>query len=482
MARVHVLAQSVIRDLEFAIHMTMNYPRAKYLASTLVVSGLSAFALILSSSPSAQANDWPHWRGPDRNGISAEADWDAKGKNVWKAEVGLGYSSVSVSQGRAFTLGHQEGDGAQGTDTVFAFDPSSGEVLWKHTFPAKIWNMAHQGGTLATPTCDGDIVYVTNREGRFFAFNAEDGDVLWEKDLVKEYEVKPPTWGFSASPLVTDELIYINVGPIIAFDKEGEEFWVSDDLGAAYSTPDPFLLDGNPCLAIFNGKGLSLLDSEEGTLMSGFEWKTKYDVNAATPVAIGDGERFFISSGYNRGCAMVQRSEGKLASAWESRTMRNHMAGCVLYQDHLYGFDDGSFKCIDLDGKEKWKERSTGKGAHIIAGDRIILLSGDGDLIIAKASPESFESLSEESVFDDGVCWTPPTPRGWSNLLSKQSGYPRLPRPSLRPIRKPISGFRSGELFSPDANTPAFLGCSFFLMPRYSDYGITAGVLFRLSF
>jgi outer membrane protein assembly factor BamB len=94
---------------------------------------------------------------------------------------------------------------------------------------------------------------------------------------------------------------------------------------------------------------------------------------------------------------------------WESKVMRNHMCTSVLIDGHLYGFDeDKAFKCIDLAGNEKWAERGLGKGAVTAAGDRLLVLSGKGELIILRATPEGFTELSRRKVLDGGQCWTDP--------------------------------------------------------------------------
>src|SRR2546428_12177661 len=102
-------------------------------------------------SPLARADDWPQWRGPNRDGISVEkgwaAAWPAEGpKQLWKASVGTGPSSMAVAAGRLYTTGN-----ANNTDTVWCFDAAGGKEKWKHKYPQPPDPRLFEGGPAATP-------------------------------------------------------------------------------------------------------------------------------------------------------------------------------------------------------------------------------------------------------------------------------------------------------------------------------------------
>ncbi len=364
----------------------------------------SILTLSVLSIP-AVVSDWPQWRGPDRTNVSSEKDWKVKGAKKWEASVGLGYSSVVIADEKLYTHGH---DVDAGEDTIYCLDVEDGGEIWTHRFPCRIWKEAHEGGSLVTPSIDGDVVYSLEREGQLFCLNAEDGKVLVEKKLADEWKAVPGTWGFAASPLVLEDMVVLNVGRVVAVKKKSlEVLWKTDkDYGDAYATATAFDLEGQPCLAVFNRTGLVVLERKTGEEVARHPWETQYNINAATPIALGS--KVFISSGYNRGCALVDFTGKKAKVVWESKVMRNHMSGCVLYLDHLYGFDDNVLKCIDLQGNEKWRERDTGKGALTLADGKLIVASGKGELLIAEASPSEFKALNREKVLDGGVYWTPP--------------------------------------------------------------------------
>ena len=356
-----------------------------------------------------QAGDetWPGWRGPLRDGITREGNWSVEGADepLWRAEVGLGYSSMAVGNGHLYTLGWVE---SRGNDVVWCMDAETGEVKWQFEFSAEKWDKFHGGGTNTTPTIDGDVVYTLNREGKLFCFEAANGEIRWQRDLVDLFGVELPTWGFAASPVVVGDGLLVNVGRLMMLDKaSGEERWVTEDYGHAYSTPALFEHGGRERIALFNGKGLAVLDLADGGEVALHEWKTQYDVNAATPVV--DGDTIFISSGYNKGASMLKLAGDSLESLWEGRVMRTHMSGVIQIGEHLYGFDEAILKCIDKDGEVLWAERGLGKGSLTGAGDKLLVVTGDGELIVLEATPDEYRELSRKQVIDSGaVFWTMP--------------------------------------------------------------------------
>lgn len=171
-----------------------------------------SLVLLACAGLTGSANDWPRWRGPDSNGVSTEKgwtiDWPKEGpRQLWKASVGIGFSSVAVAQGRLFTLGNREG-----TDVVYCFDAATGRELWKHSYPCPIDAKYYEGGPGATPTVDGDRVFTLSKRGHLFCFDAGTGRIVWKKNLMEELGVTKPEWGFAGSPLVEGNLLILNVG------------------------------------------------------------------------------------------------------------------------------------------------------------------------------------------------------------------------------------------------------------------------------
>jgi len=376
------------------------------MAARLVPCVFATGALLASTT--ALADDWTQWRGPTLNGISTETGWKVEGreKPAWRAEVGLGYSTVSVAKGRVYTCGF---DKEAEVDVVWCFDAETGEEVWAYDYPAKIWARAHGGGTLSTPSVDGDLVYVFNREANFSCFDAETGDLHWQENLKEKHGLTSPTWGFAASPLILEECVLLNAGKVLAFEKGTTKLlWESEkDYGHAYSTPTVCTLAGKVCLAVIGGDGLAVLVRRGGKELAFYPWKTRYDINAASPLIVGD-DRVVIASGYGHGGAMLRFTGKELELLWESKNLRNHMMTTMLIGDHLYTIDEAVLRCFDLDGEELWSERGIGKGAMSAVGDRLLVMTGEGELAVIVANPEKYRELSRVKVTEGGVCWTMP--------------------------------------------------------------------------
>ena len=366
-------------------------------ATTILLLANSAFA-------QGQAASWPQWRGPTRDGISTE-ELRSKQTELWATNVGLGYSTVSVANGRIYTMGH---DKAAKKDTVFCIEADTGIDVWTKTFDCQTLNRFHGGGSQTTPSLDGDRLYVSGREGKLFCLDAKTGKEIWKQDLSKEYGLRLPLWGWAASPLILDDMIVLSMGHVFAFKRDGKLLWKTEEnFRTSYSTPVDCKLYGRDCIADFNGHGIVILDRKSGEMMSQHKWATRSGVNVASPIVIGD--RIFISSGYNTGCAMLQtKGNDKLEVLWENREMRNHMSGCVYHKGHLYGFDESTLKCLDLQGEVKWAERGLGKGALVMASGKLAIMSARGELVIADASADGFEEVSRTKVLSGGVYWTTP--------------------------------------------------------------------------
>jgi outer membrane protein assembly factor BamB len=125
------------------------------------------------------------------------------------------------------------------------------------------------------------------------------------------------------------------------------------------------------------------------------------------------GDTMFISSGYNKGCALLKIEKDKVTEIWRNRNMRNHCNSCVLWKGHIYGFDGqfgggGKLTCIDYNtGQRKWAQGGLGTGSLMVAEGKLVVLGERGKLVIARASPEKYEQLASAQVLT-GKCWTVP--------------------------------------------------------------------------
>jgi len=357
--------------------------------------------------------DWPRWRGPDRNGRSAETawldQWPKEGPTVaWRARVGLGFSSFVVAQGRAFTMGHEDGK-----DSIFCFDAATGREIWKHSYPAELGDKYFDGGTTGTPTVDGDLLFSLSRWGDAFCFKAADGQVVWSKQVHQENGVRVPDWGFSGAPLVQGELVLLNVGDAgLALDrKTGAVRWKSAPKSSGYSTPVPVANGADTLVLLGSSQSYVAVDLATGRERWRVRWLTEYGVNAADPIV--EGDRLFLCTGYGKGAALFKLGGAEPEQLWKSKVLRTQLNGAVLWQGHLYGVDGDTteaakLKCLEFaTGKEKWAQPAFGSGGLVIADQKIIGLSGTGELMVAPATPEGFIPTARAQVLG-GKCWTAP--------------------------------------------------------------------------
>ncbi|MDF1811440.1 MAG: PQQ-like beta-propeller repeat protein [Verrucomicrobiales bacterium] len=368
------------------------------------------FFVLYSTCP---ADDWPKWLGPSENGISAESLPDRLKLNqvAWSAEVGIGFSSFSVAGGRVFTMGHENGE-----ETVWCFSESDGSVIWQHSYPAALMPNLHEGGPNATPTIDGERVYAISKDGQLHCYSFSEGKVLWKKNMLEEAQMyRAPEWGFGGSPYIFGDQVIIESGATFGYDKtSGEEIWRSEKYRPAYGSPIAFEVSGKHYLATLKTDGLVILDPNDGKTLGFSQWRTSFQTNANTPLVVGEGT-LFISTGYDRGCALFQFDGTALSKVYEEETMSNHMGNSVLIDGYLYGFDGTAhrgrpveFCCIALsDGSKKWSTQEYRYGSVIAAGKDLIVLTEQGKMLIGPASPEGFAARVQYQVLT-GRCWTPP--------------------------------------------------------------------------
>lgn len=372
------------------------------------MSLLALVALLVPPAPQASAPAWPAWRGPDGTNVSSERGWSSAGapEPLWRARVGRGHSSVTLQGGALFTQGFDE---AQGVDRVSCLDAGSGAERWRHEYPAELDALGHGGGTHATPVVADGVVYSFERQGVLRALAADSGELLWRRDLVAELGAQPTEYGFGSSPVVAGELVLVNAARVVALERaSGATRWVTEDLGAYYSTPALFRLGERELVACFDRPGLDLLELADGTRRLHFPFtRGETSVSASTPVVV-DERHLFVSSAYGHGAALLDVSGAEPVVLWETKAMRTKLAGCVLVGGCFYGFDEEMLKCLDHEGKERWRTRGLGLGALTASDGRLIVLSGAGELVIVAAEPGAYRELARRPVLTGGSFWASP--------------------------------------------------------------------------
>jgi len=366
----------------------------------------------------ARADDWPCWRGPHHDGISRETglptSWPAGGPRVlWRTDLTGGYSSVVVAGGRVFT---QAKDGKE--DLVLCVDARTGKKLWEHRYPCDYarypsLDKRFLTGPKATPAVDGNRVYATGNTGLLQCLDVRTGTTVWERDLLKLGQRSCPEYGYCNSPLVAGDLLFVHPGgqkgnSVAALNKkDGSVAWQALDDRIGWATPVLIQVGGRHQLVYFTGRGGVGVSPADGELLWRFDWKTAFDINAATPI-YSEG-CLFLSSDYGNGGVLLRlKPKGDPEVVWKNRAMENHFSTSVLYQGHLYGFSTDRLRCVEFKtGKVKWDKVGLGKGSLLVADGHLIVLGEQGTLVLAEATPKGYAEKARCQVLD-GTCWSVP--------------------------------------------------------------------------
>ncbi len=385
---------------------------------------VSSLALILAAAmlcASARAADWPCFRGPNHNGISAETgwlvQWPAEGpKPLWKASIGLGYAAITVANGRAYAAGN-----AGDTATLYCFDADTGHNLWRFSCANQILNDYSKpkgmGGASGSPAIEGDRVYLMSGDGCLFALETQSGAIVWSNNLVVELGLIKPHWGFTGSPLVQDNLLVVDAGGSgTAVDKSsGKVVWTSDKAISGYSTPVPCSFNGTPAVAILSVDTACAVETKTGKAIWSFPFKTQNNLNIADVVV--SNNNFFVSSGYNHGGVMASFDGTNARQVWANPGFANHINSSILIDGYLYGVagmvnggaQSAVLQCVEFaTGAQKWSYAGLGGGGLIVADHKIIMLSDTGELVVGEASPAAFAPICRARVLKEW-CWTAPT-------------------------------------------------------------------------
>jgi len=372
------------------------------------------------------ADDWPQWRGSERNGVSPETDllksWPEDGPSlVWsKEDLGKGFSSVSIAKGRLYITGIFDKE-----EKLTALD-LDGNIQWQTTY-GPIWEDSFSEAR-STPTVDGDQIYVISGMGKLVCFEAALGKIKWSADTVEEFDGEYHSWGIAESPLIVDNKVICSPGgrkaSVVAFDKNsGELIWQTKTLSemANYCSPALINRGGKKIIATQLEKSFVGINAEDGSVL----WQDNYedyqddatDINIVTPIYY-DGQ-IYVTSGYDDGGAMFDLSEDgtKVTRKWVDQTLDVHHGGIVRVGDYIYGSNwdgnkDGNWVCLDWNsGKVMYEEKWINKGSVITADGMLYCYEEKkGNLALVKANPEKFEKVSSFKVpLGKGPHWGHPS-------------------------------------------------------------------------
>ncbi len=368
---------------------------------TLIAALILAGSLIASGPPpTSDPTEWNQWRGPNRDGISPDTgllkQWPPAGPPLaWKAAgIGGGYSGVSFSGDRLFTMGELDGK-----NKLIALNLSDGKILW--TAEVGPTGNNRGPGPRSTPATDGTLVFALGQFGDLVCAEAATGKERWRKDL-KGFGGRVPGWHYSESPLLDGDRVVVTPGgsggTVLALNKStGETIWQSAEFkdGAQYASLVPAEIGGQRQYLILTMASVAGIAAKDGKLL----WRADRPGRTAvctTPV-YRDG-LLFVSSAYGVGCnafsITAQGGAFKAEQIYSGQQMENHHGGVILLGDHLYATDNRSLKCIELKtGKVVWEDRCVGKGSVAYADGHLVVRSEGGPIALVKATPSEYREL-----------------------------------------------------------------------------------------
>ena len=360
------------------------------------------FTLLLCSSffsiPAA-AQDWPQWRGPNRDGnVSGAlipASWPKTLKEQWKVTVGIGHSSPVVSNGRIYVFARQGEE-----EVLLSLEASTGKEIWRSAQPISYeMNPAavgHGKGPKSTPVVSNGIVCTLGISGVLSCHDAATGRVKWRREFSKQYPTTSPLYGTAMSPVVDNGMLIAHVGghdkgALTAFDLEtGAVKWSNETDGPAYSSPIIVTLAGVRQLVTFMQKNLVGVDAATGKLLWMLPAKSEYDTNSVTAVAYKDLVIFAREAqGLTAIRILKKGAELRPEEVWSNRDVELYLNTPVVQGNTLVGLSvrqKGQFFGIDADtGKTVWQGAGRmGENAAILnlGGKALLLLTNDANLIV----------------------------------------------------------------------------------------------------
>jgi enterochelin esterase-like enzyme/outer membrane protein assembly factor BamB len=413
----------------------------------LVLGLIAQAALAFPKSDKDLKNDWPNWRGRNHDGVAPMKNVFNfnKGyglKAVWKKKLGSAYSSISIADGRAFTMFSDST-----FDYLIAFDAKSGEELWRHRIDSTY--IGHDGshnGPNSTPLVEGDKVHGLGRKGQLFALEAKSGRMLWETHLVKDHHALEPFHGFTTSPIVQGDVLVVETGgtktnAISGFDKNsGKLLWSAGTDTVNYQSPIFMPIAGQPQLLFAGDKYVYGLDHKSGKML----WQFYHNGRNAsmTPVVAGPNRLMLMSNNDSRLVEVSATGDNfEPRELWKSRELKQTLAPTVYHDGYLYGYSGRFLTCVNATtGEKAWRSRPPGDGFVIVVDGHLVILTRTGELYIATASPAGYEEKANIKLFDNPT-WTPPSfaeGRIYARSLQEIASVEVAPVPQLLAVTRTV--------------------------------------------
>jgi len=388
------------------------------------------FIAVLASSV-VQAEDWPQWRGPHRNGISPEtgllAEWPKDGPQLlWqRTDIGSGYATPAVAGERLYVLANE---GLE-DEFVQALEVKDGTQVWRTQLGA-VGNPKQQPsypGARSTPTVDGEVLFALGSNGDLACIGLKKGEVRWRKNLRTEFGGKPGVWAYSESPLVDGDKVICSPGgaevSVVALNKQdGSVAWKSfapGAGGAVYTSPILVEAGGTRQYVQTLEKTMVRLDASTGAELWRYD-KAISTFGATIPSPVAQGQLIYAAGNGRGGSTIrVKRSDdGKVVvePLYLSPKLPTSIGGAVVVDSLLFGTTGRALLCVDFEtGAVKWEETALGAGSLCYADGCLYFHGESGEVALVQPSMEGYREKGR---------FTPPVPPKRLNQMEKAWAYP----------------------------------------------------------
>lgn len=378
----------------------------------LTIAPLLAMGLLLlAAAREVTAGDWPQILGPNRNGVARDEQplqpWATSGPPIlWKYPLGDGYAGPAVAGNRVVVF-HRLTD----QERVEALDATTGKPVWQANFPATYGGGINSDlGPRCVPLVHGKQVFVYGAAGDLHCVDLADGKKRWSRAAYQDFDGQEGYFGAGSTPIVAANKLIVNVGGrgagLVAFDLQtGETLWQATDDDASYSSPCLATIDGQQMVIFVTRLNTVAVDPETGKVRFQFPFGQRgATVNAATPLVFDD--HLFVSASYGIGAKLSRIANGQAQPLWANDdSMSSQYSTCVHYDGFLYGthgredYQNGELRCIEADtGKVRWTKPGFGVAHTILVGGQLLLLTVEGGLRLATATPTAYEELATASI------------------------------------------------------------------------------------
>jgi outer membrane protein assembly factor BamB len=378
---------------------------------------LNGTATIGAKDWNLRPNDWPEFRGQNRDGtvagIKIATNWsESPPQELWRHRIGPGWSSMIVVDGHLVTQEQRDQ-----SEAVVCYDAATGKQEWSHEDTTRFEETLAGAGPRGTPTFHAGRIYALGGKGVLNCLKATTGEVIWSHDIVADAKASVPQWGYSVSPLIVDGLVIVFAagetdGKLLAYRAEsGEQAWEHPGGGQTYSSPEQITVDGRPQVLIHDNHSLTAVNPGDGKTL----WDRAETSAMALPMLqprLVNNNELLVATDPGIALLDLKQADGKwtVTDRWTSSRLKPAFNDVIVRDSHIYGLDDGILCCLDLaTGERLWKKGRYGGGQLLLLEDQgdLLVLTEKGEVVLVPATAEKPDERGRFQAIE-GKTWNHP--------------------------------------------------------------------------